>query len=102
MSAVVQLQQIDKSDQFLDFLRRLGCTVVESDADVFDVSVAHPETVEDETAAIMEWCTTWSSAHAPASAVVTASGNAEGTVPGEKSAGAALGGWTRPVALAEN
>ena len=100
MSALVQLQQVDKSDQFIDFLRRLGCTVVESDGGVFDVSVTHPESVEDATDAITEWCTAWSNAHAPASAVVTASGNVEGISPGEKPAGAAPGSRTRRVALA--
>jgi hypothetical protein len=55
---------------FVDYLLRLGCTVVEYGDGAFDVSVTYPETVHDETAALTEWCASWTAAHPSEPAVV--------------------------------
>jgi len=55
---------------FVDYLLRLGCTVVEYGNGALDVSVTYPETVDDEAAALTEWCASWSAAHPAAPAVV--------------------------------
>jgi len=55
---------------FVDYLLRLGCTVVEYGDGALDVSVTSPETVDDETAALTEWCASWTAAHPAEPAVV--------------------------------
>ena len=50
-------------DGFVDYLLRLGCTVVDRGGGRFDVCVSYPETVDDEAAALAEWCASWSRAH---------------------------------------
>jgi hypothetical protein len=57
-------------ESFVDYLLRLGCTVVEYGNGAFDVSVTYPETVDDESAAVSEWCASWTAAHPTAPAVV--------------------------------
>jgi hypothetical protein len=51
-------------DGFVDYLLRLGCTVVDRGGGAFDVHVRFPETVDDEALALAEWCASWSRAHA--------------------------------------
>ena len=71
-SVRVQLRLSDDHDRFANYLRRLGCTVVDRGAGTFDVSVVHRQSVGDEACAIAEWCESWSAVHAPAYAVVSA------------------------------
>jgi hypothetical protein len=56
-------ETIDK--QLVDDLLRLGCTVdtVDTvDAQHLHVRIRYPDTVEDETRAVHDWCTTWENA----------------------------------------
>ena len=57
-------------DRFVDYLLRLGCTVVSYGNGAFDVSVTYPDTVDDETGAVTEWCASWTAAHPSEPAVV--------------------------------
>jgi hypothetical protein len=66
----VKIDRSEQHSQFVDYLHRLGCTVDECGAGIFDVRVTHPRTVEDEKAAIAEWCAAWSSVHS-AQALIT-------------------------------
>ena len=70
-SVRLQLGFSDDHDRFADYLRRLGCTVVDRGAGTFDVSVVYRPSVGDEAPAIAEWCESWSAVHAPAYAVVS-------------------------------
>jgi hypothetical protein len=48
--------------QLVDYLLRLGCTVDAVDAQHLHVRIRYPDTVEDETRAVRDWCTTWENA----------------------------------------
>jgi hypothetical protein len=65
--------QVDPRAQHgvVDYLHRLGCSVDDRGGGILEVRVSYPETVEDEEAAIAEWCASWSAAHGPVRAVVT-------------------------------
>jgi hypothetical protein len=49
-------------DEFVDYLRRLGCAVSRIDADRLEVFVEYADTVEDEDASILDWCGSWAAA----------------------------------------
>ena len=66
----VEIDPCEQHSQFVDYLHRLGCTVDECGAGIFDVRVTHPGTVENEQAAITEWCAAWSGVHS-AQALIT-------------------------------
>jgi hypothetical protein len=65
--------KVDRSEQhsrFINHFHRLGCTVNDRGAGIFDVRVTYPETVDDEAAAIAEWCASWSTVHPPSALVM--------------------------------
>ena len=85
MRVRIQIDQSERQDGFVDYLHRLGCTVSDCGAGRFDACVTYPETVDDEAAAIAEWCAAWSLAHAPSRAVICSIGGAAlNGIPGER------------------
>jgi hypothetical protein len=56
----------------IDYLLRLGCTVTPRDDGRLDVSVTYLDTVDDEEAALAEWCGSWAAAHVPRIRLATA------------------------------
>jgi hypothetical protein len=58
--------------ELIDYFLRLGCTVTKLDDGRLDVSVAYPETVDDEETALAEWCESWTAANEPRIRLVTA------------------------------
>jgi hypothetical protein len=66
----IEIDPCEHHSRFVDYLHRLGCTVDERGTGIFDVRVTHPGTVEDEQAAVAEWCASWSSVHS-AQALIT-------------------------------
>jgi hypothetical protein len=60
---IVTLGAAAPQASLVDHLRRLGCTVTRVDAGAFDVCIAYPDTVDDESAAATEWCRVWAARH---------------------------------------
>jgi hypothetical protein len=58
--------------ELIDYFLRLGCTVTELEDGRLDVSVTYLDTVDDEEAALNEWCESWTTANAPRMRLVTA------------------------------
>jgi hypothetical protein len=56
----IDVHPAESIGQLVDYLHRLGCRVERRSPNRLFVSVAFPETVEDERASLREWCESWS------------------------------------------
>jgi hypothetical protein len=56
----IDVHPAESIGHLVDYLHRLGCCVERSSPSRLSVSVAFPETVEDERASLREWCESWS------------------------------------------
>jgi hypothetical protein len=61
---LVEIGPEERLDGFVDYLRRLGCTVTDRGGGALGVRLRFPETVDDEAASLAQWCASWSRAHA--------------------------------------
>lgn len=61
---VVQIEVVPAQalDAFVEYLHRLGCSVEKRGNGRLIAFVTFPETVDDEPAALREWCESWSRA----------------------------------------
>jgi hypothetical protein len=63
MTAATMLVDVRPDEEALDlvdYLRRLGCHVERVTGGRLSVSIAYPETVDDETDSLRAWCESWS------------------------------------------
>jgi hypothetical protein len=58
----IEISPAHALDAFVDYLHRLGCSVESRGNGRLIAFVTFPETVDDEPAALREWCRSWSRA----------------------------------------
>lgn len=57
---VIEITPPDATETFVDYLRRLGCTVELIQGGRVSTFVTFPQTVDDERSSLREWCGSWS------------------------------------------
>lgn len=56
----IDVRPAESIGHLTDYLHKLGCRVERHSPNRLSVSVAFPETVNDERASLREWCESWS------------------------------------------